>query len=93
MNRVNFRVMSYAVDTEFEDASLEYLSISNAQNKGLGTVLLKEVLTDMFSNPQITEVRLSVDNTNSHANYIYKKAGFKLKDSLFGYHVKLRDKN
>lgn len=84
----------YEVDAEFEDASLEYLSISkSAQNKGLGTALLKDVLTDMFSTPQITKVRLTVEHTNSRANHMYKNAGFKLQDSLFSYHVKLVDKN
>lgn len=80
----------YEVDAEFEDASLEYLGVlKSAQNKGFGTTLLKEVLTDMFLTPQITEIRLTVKDTNSHANHIYKKAGFKLQDSLISYQIKL----
>lgn len=80
----------YEVDAEFEDASLEYLGVSkSAQNKGFGTTLLEEVLTDMFLTPQINEIRLTVEHTNSHANHIYKKAGFKLQDSLISYQIKL----
>ncbi|MBU5466181.1 GNAT family N-acetyltransferase [Virgibacillus sp. MSJ-26] len=80
----------FEVDTEFGEASLEYLSVSKgAQNQGLGTKLLKEVLAEMFTYPQINEIRLTVENTNSRANHMYRKAGFKPQDSLFSYHFKV----
>jgi ribosomal protein S18 acetylase RimI-like enzyme len=66
-----------------EEPSLEYITISpKAQNQGLGTMLLKEILTEMFSYSQI---KLCVDNTNSQANHVYMKAGFEQKDILISY--------
>jgi len=80
----------FEVDIEMAEASLEYIGISKkAQNQGLGTMLLKEVLTEMFSYPQINEIKLCVDNTNSQANHVYVKAGFKPKDILISYVLKL----
>lgn len=80
----------FEVDTEMAEASLEYIAISKkAQNQGLGTILLKEVLTEMFSHPQINEIKLCVDNSNSQANHVYIKAGFKPKDVLISYVLKL----
>ncbi|MFC4022381.1 GNAT family N-acetyltransferase [Oceanobacillus longus] len=79
----------FEMDTKMEEGSLEYIGISaNAQNQGLGTLLLKEVLTDMFSFPQINEIRLSVDYSNSKANHVYMKAGFKPKNILISYCLK-----
>lgn len=80
----------YEVDIEMADASLEYIGIDNKfRNKGLGTTMLKEVLTEMFSYPQIKEIRLTVNNINSQANHVYLKAGFVTKDKLNSYHLKL----
>lgn len=80
----------FEVDTEMEEASLEYIGISKmAQNQGLGTMLLKEVVTEMFSYPQISEIKLCVDNANSQANHVYIKAGFKPKHILVSYLLKL----
>ena len=76
----------YEVDPEMGEASLEYIGISpNAQNQGLGTMLLREVLTEMFSYPQISEIQLCVDNANSQANHVYIKVGFEPKDILISY--------
>lgn len=76
----------YEVDPEMGEASLEYIGISqNAQNKGFGTLLLREVLTEIFSYPQINEIQLSVDNTNAQANHVYYKVGFKPKYILNSY--------
>ncbi|WP_309228352.1 GNAT family N-acetyltransferase [Virgibacillus saliphilus] len=78
----------FEIDTEMEEASLEYIGISDEfQNKGLGTMMLKEALSEIFSYPQINEITLTVDNTNSQANHIYMKAGFKPKDVLISYRV------
>lgn len=80
----------FEIDTEMEEASLEYIGISKKfQNKGLGTMILKEALTEIFSYPQISEITLTVGNTNSQANHVYMKAGFKPKDILISYFFKL----
>ena len=78
----------YEVDTDMGEASLEYIGISpKAQNQGLGSMLLKDVLTEMFSYEQIDEIQLCVDNTNNHANHVYIKAGFEPKDILISYNL------
>jgi len=78
----------FEIDNEMAEASLEYIAISpKAQNQGLGTMLLKEILTEMFSYSQIKEIKLCVDNTNSKANHVYMKAGFEPKDILISYHL------
>lgn len=80
----------FEVDTEMAEATLEYIAISkDAQNQGLGTMLLREVLTEMFSYPNIDEIKLSVNNNNSQANHVYIKAGFIPKDILISYHLEL----
>lgn len=80
----------FEVDTEMAEASLEYISVSKkAQNQGLGTMLLREILTEMFSYPEINEIKLCVDNTNNQANHVYSKAGFEPKDILISYLLKL----
>ncbi|MED3981882.1 GNAT family N-acetyltransferase [Priestia megaterium] len=79
----------FEVDTEMGEASLEYICISkNAQSQGLGTMLLKEVLTEMFSFPEINEIKLTVDRPNSQANRVYMKVGFEAKDILISYCLK-----
>lgn len=79
----------YEIDRAMSDASLEYIGISKgAQNQGLGTLLLKEVLTHMFSYDEITKIRLTVDNENKQANYIYIKAGFEPKNYLTSFYLK-----
>ena len=79
----------YEVDIEMAEASLEYIVISReAQNQGHGSMLLKEVLTHIFSYPQINEVSLSVSNNNSRANHLYLKNGFKRKDILMSFVLK-----
>ena len=76
----------YEIDPEMGEASLEYITIApEAQNQGLGTMLLKEVLTDLFSYPQINEIRLCVDHANEQANHVYMKAGFQPVDILISY--------
>lgn len=79
----------FEIDTEMADASLEYIAISpKVQNQGLGTILLKEILTEMFSYAQIKGIKLCVDNTNSQANHVYMKVGFEPKDILISYLLK-----
>ncbi|WP_195693855.1 GNAT family N-acetyltransferase [Priestia megaterium] len=80
----------FEVDTEMGEGSLEYICISkNAQSQGLGTMLLKEVLTEMFSFPEINEIKLTVDRPNSQANRVYMKVGFEVKNILISYCLKL----
>ncbi|WP_077618160.1 GNAT family N-acetyltransferase [Bacillus sinesaloumensis] len=78
----------FEVDIIMAEASLEYIGIApSAQNQGLGTQLLKEVVTEMFSFPQITEIKLTVEDTDTKANHVYLKAGFELKDRLISYRL------
>lgn len=80
----------YEVDPEMEEAYLHYMGISEKfRNQGLGTMLLKEVLSEMFSYPQINKITLTVDNTNDEANHVYRKTGFKTKNVLIGYLLEL----
>lgn len=80
----------FEIDTEISDASLEYIGVSSkARNQGLGTIMMKEALTEMFSYQQIKEIKLTVENTNSQANHVYRKAGFETKDTLISYTLKL----
>ncbi|HWL24465.1 MAG TPA: GNAT family N-acetyltransferase [Ureibacillus sp.] len=79
----------YEVDPEMGEASLEYIGISpNAQNRGLGTILLREVLTEIFTYSQISDIQLCVDNGNTKANHVYLNVGFQPKDILNSYVLK-----
>lgn len=76
------------VNPEMGEASLEYIGISHAfRQKGLGTLLLKETLAEIFSYSNIEEIALVVENTNSPANTMYRKAGFKKEDILVHYRL------
>lgn len=79
----------FEINKELSEASLEYFAVSNNyQNKGFGSLLLKEALTVMFSFPEIDEVYLMVDADNHHANHVYKKIGFEKGDTLVPYKMK-----
>lgn len=74
------------LDEELNEASLEYISISpNFRGQGIGTVLLKEILTEIFSYPGFTEVNLVVEGINEAANRLYFSAGFTIEDTLISY--------
>lgn len=76
----------FEVDQEMQEASLEYIAISPAaRNRGLGTILLREVLDEMFSFPGIENIQLCVEHRNNQANHVYEKAGFEQKDFLYSY--------
>lgn len=76
----------FEIDKEISEASLEYFAVSkNYQNKGFGSLLLKEALTAMFSYSEINEIYLTVDAGNHQANHIYEKAGFAKGDTLIHY--------
>lgn len=79
----------FEVCPETGEASLEYIGISNSyQNQGLGTLLLKETLTNMFAYPQIETIKLTVEDTNDQANTVYKRAGFEQKHKMISYRFK-----
>ena len=74
------------LDEELNEASLEFISISpDFRGQGIGTILLKEILTEIFSNPGFTEVDLVVEGINASANRLYYNAGFQLQDTLISY--------
>ncbi|MBD7909429.1 GNAT family N-acetyltransferase [Sporosarcina gallistercoris] len=76
----------FEVDAETAEASLEYIGISVAsRNQGLGTLLLKEALTEMFSHPRIEIIQLTVEDTNNQAHTVYRRAGFEQKHTLISY--------
>ena len=80
------------IDPEVGEASLEYIGISHAfRHKGLGTLLLKETLAEIFSHSNIEEIALVVENTNSPAHAMYKKAGCKQEDILVHYRLDVRE--
>lgn len=85
-------VVGYAyfeIDREMKEATLEFIAISPAaQNRGLGTTLLKEVLEEIFRFSEIVSIQLCVDYQNDQANHVYEKAGFERKDVLYSYVLK-----
>lgn len=52
--------------------------------KGLSHVLIREFLLTKF--PQVTEVLIDPEATNSHAIHVYKKAGFVILDEFIPSH-------
>ncbi|MFJ8262584.1 GNAT family N-acetyltransferase [Rummeliibacillus sp. NPDC094406] len=76
----------FEVAPEHGEASIEFIAVSpHFQNQGLGTILLKEVLTRIFIYESIDKIQLSVSNTNDSANHVYHKAGFYTKNQLLSY--------
>ena len=79
----------YELDLDENTAHLEYIAIApEFRGLGLGTALLKEVLTDIFSYDEVQQITLTVNNTNDQANYVYFKAGFQKKDLLWSFILK-----
>lgn len=76
----------FEVDPETAEASLQYIGISvTSRNQGLGTLLLKEALTEMFLHPRIETIQLTVENINDQAHTVYRRAGFEQKHTLISY--------
>lgn len=76
----------YEIDVISGEAHLEYLAVDpETRGQGIGTLLLKEILTEIFQYDGIDELILSVDNDNTHANHVYFKAGFREKAKLWSY--------
>jgi len=88
----NGEVLGYAyyqLDIEQQTAHIEYIAIKPSEKgKGLGTTLLKEVCTHIFSYPEVQDISLTVDNTNKSAINIYLKAGFTQVNVLWAYNLK-----
>lgn len=79
----------FEMDLTAKEAHLEYIAINpEYRGKGIGTKLLKEVLTEMFRFNEITQITLNVDNQNDQANHVYINAGFKKKATLWSYCLK-----
>lgn len=79
----------YEFDSSVGEANLEFIAIApSARNQGVGTRLLKEVLAEIFAQPNIHEIILCVDNQNQRANHVYVKAGFERKEVLWSYTLK-----
>jgi ribosomal protein S18 acetylase RimI-like enzyme len=83
------KLLGYAymeMDQDMVEASIEYIGVSpGARLGGLGTRILREVVTEVFSGHNINEIRLTVDSTNNQAKKLYLKAGFKPKYILINY--------
>jgi len=76
----------FEMDLTAKEAHLEYIAINpEYRGKGIGTQLLKEVLTEMFRFEEITQITLNVNNQNDQANHVYFKAGFKKKATLWSF--------
>lgn len=76
----------YEIDLGEQTAHLEYIAIaSEYRGLGLGTTLLREVLTDIFSYEEVKGITLTVNHTNDRANYVYLKAGFQKKAILWSF--------
>ncbi|PJO44826.1 GNAT family N-acetyltransferase [Lysinibacillus xylanilyticus] len=76
----------FEMDLTAKEAHLEYIAINpEYRGKGIGTLLLKEVLTEMFRFDEIAQITLNVNNQNDQANHVYFKAGFKKKATLWSF--------
>ncbi|MEQ6356043.1 GNAT family N-acetyltransferase [Lysinibacillus sp. M3] len=79
----------FEMDLTAKEAHLEYIAINpKYRGNGIGTKLLKEVLTEMFRFDEISHITLNVNNQNDQANHVYFKAGFKKKATLWSYCLK-----
>lgn len=87
----NGEVLGYAyyqLDLEEQTAHIDFIAIKPSEKgKGLGTTLLKEICTHIFSHQEIEDVSLTVDNTNKAAIHIYLKAGFTQINVLWAYNL------
>lgn len=76
------------VEPEFGEASIEFIGVEpQYRGQGIGTQLLQQALSWMFSFEQIQSITLCVSADNSQALHVYEKAGFKRKHTLVFYTV------
>ena len=87
----NSEVLGYAyyqLNLEERTAHIDFIAIKHSvKGKGLGTRLLKEISTHIFSHPEIEDISLTVNNTNKAAIHIYLKAGFTQVNVLWAYNL------
>ncbi|MCM3204901.1 GNAT family N-acetyltransferase [Paenibacillus illinoisensis] len=70
-------------DPEFGEGSIEYIAVNpDYSRQGLGSLLLNKVLYELNQESQVSEIRLCVDETNSGARSLYRKAGFETEHVL-----------
>lgn len=70
-------------DPEFGEGSIEYIAVNPAYfRQGLGSLLLNKVLYELNKESHVSEIRLCVDETNSGALSLYRKAGFETEHVL-----------
>lgn len=85
----NYKVQGYAhfeTDDEQQSTHLEFIAIApEYRGQGLGKQLLNEALTLIFANAAITQVTLTVNNTNTEANRLYYQTGFQKVNALVSY--------
>lgn len=85
----NHTVKGYAyfeMDDTLHSTHLEFIAIApEYRGQGLGKQLLNEVLTLIFANATITQVTLTVNNTNTEANRLYYQTGFQKVNALVSY--------
>lgn len=76
----------FEVNDTLHSTHLEFIAIApEYRGQGLGKQLLREALTLIFKNEAITQVTLTVNNTNTKANSLYYKTGFQKQDALLSY--------
>lgn len=76
----------YEIDPFNQEGSIEYIAINpQFRGMGLGTMLLREITDDMFSQTLIPEISLCVSHVAKAAIHIYLKAGFTEADRLNSY--------
>lgn len=74
----------YAVvdDADENLGYIEYVGVAEqARGQGIGGKLLRTALIWLFSEKDVREVGLNVDDTNTNARGLYEKVGFRLKYS------------
>ena len=80
----------FEMNDTLHSTHLEFIAIApNYRGQGLGEQLLHEALTLIFANQAITQVTLTVNNTNTKANSLYYKTGFQKQDGLLSYVLNL----
>ncbi|WP_127536121.1 GNAT family N-acetyltransferase [Paenibacillus illinoisensis] len=70
-------------DPEFGEGNIEYIAVNpDYFRQGLGSLLLNKVLYELNQESQVSEIRLCVDEMNSGALSLYRKAGFETEHVL-----------
>ncbi|KZE51145.1 GNAT family N-acetyltransferase [Rossellomorea marisflavi] len=71
---------------DYEEGNIEFIAVSTDNRKrGIGTRLVKHALGFMFEDLGIEEISICVNEQNSQAINLYKRAGFKREHRLHHY--------